>query len=104
MRVPFRLLDVFADEPFTGNQLCVVADVPHDLDADTMLALTREIGFSETSFVTAVRPDGYDVRIFTPDGELPFAGHPTIGTAFVLVADGRVASSAVQACAAGDIP
>lgn len=104
MRVPFRLLDVFADEPFTGNQLCVVPDAPPDLDAETMLTLAREIGFSETAFVTAVRSDGYDVRIFTPDGELPFAGHPTIGTAFMLVSDGRVASSAVQTCAAGKIP
>jgi trans-2,3-dihydro-3-hydroxyanthranilate isomerase len=104
MRVPFRLLDVFADEPFTGNQLCVVPDAPPDLEAETMLTLAREIGFSETAFVTAVRPDGYDVRIFTPDGELPFAGHPTIGTAFVLVSDGRVDPSAVQTCAAGEIP
>ena len=76
MRVPFRLLDVFADVPFSGNQLCVVPDVPDGVDADTMLTLAREIAFSETTFVTAVRDDGYDVRIFTPDGELPFAGHP----------------------------
>ena len=93
MRVPFRLLDVFADTPFAGNQLCVVPDVPDGLDAETMLTLAREIGFSETTFVTAVRDDGYDVRIFTPDGELPFAGHPTIGTAFVLVSEGGVSTS-----------
>ncbi len=104
MRVPFRLLDVFADEPFTGNQLCVVPDVPAGLDAELMLMLAREIAFSETTFVTAVRDDGYDVRIFTPDGELPFAGHPTIGTAFVLVSDGRLAASLVQTSAAGDVP
>ncbi len=69
-----------------------------------MLTLAREIAFSETTFVTAVREDGYDVRIFTPDGELPFAGHPTIGTAFVLVSDGRVSPSLVQTSAAGDVP
>ncbi|MDH4112350.1 MAG: PhzF family phenazine biosynthesis protein [Actinomycetota bacterium] len=104
MRVPFRLLDVFAETPFAGNQLCVVPDVPDGLDADTMLTLAREIAFSETTFVTAVRGDGYDVRIFTPDGELAFAGHPTIGTAFLLAAEGRAPRSLVQTCGAGDVP
>jgi trans-2,3-dihydro-3-hydroxyanthranilate isomerase len=104
MRVPFRLLDVFADAPFSGNQLCVVSEVPEGLDAATMLTLAREIAFSETTFVTAVRDDGYDVRIFTPDGELPFAGHPTIGTAFLLVSEGRVPATLVQTSAAGDVP
>lgn len=104
MRVPFRLLDVFADAPFSGNQLCVVPDVPGGVDAATMLTLAREIAFSETTFVTAVRDDGYDVRIFTPDGELPFAGHPTIGTAFLLVSEGRVPTTLVQTSAAGDVP
>ena len=104
MQVPFRLLDVFAEAPFSGNQLCVVPEVPDGLDAATMLTLAREIGFSETTFVTATRDDGYDVRIFTPDGELAFAGHPTLGTAFALVADGRVAPSLVQSSAAGEVP
>jgi trans-2,3-dihydro-3-hydroxyanthranilate isomerase len=104
MRVPFRLLDVFAETPFSGNQLCVVPDVPEGLDAVTMLTLAREIAFSETTFVTAVRDDGYDVRIFTPDGELPFAGHPTIGTAFLLASEGRVRPSVVQTSAAGEVP
>ncbi|MGZ8631384.1 MAG: PhzF family phenazine biosynthesis protein [Actinomycetota bacterium] len=104
MRVAFRLLDVFAEEPFAGNQLCVVSEVPPGLGGDSMLTLTREIGFSETTFVTAVRADGYDVRIFTPDAELPFAGHPTIGTAFALVSEGRVSSPLVQTSAAGDVP
>ena len=104
MRVSFQLLDVFADAPFSGNQLCVVPDVPEGLDAATMLTLAREIAFSETTFVTAVRDEGYDVRIFTPDGELPFAGHPTIGTAFLLVSEGRVPATLVQTSAAGDVP
>lgn len=102
--LPFRLLDVFAEQPFAGNQLCVIPDTPADLSVDQMLTLAREINFSETTFVTAIRPDGYDVRIFTPAGELPFAGHPTLGTAFALAAEGRVAASLVQRCAAGDIP
>jgi trans-2,3-dihydro-3-hydroxyanthranilate isomerase len=104
VRLPFHLLDVFAEEPFAGNQLCVVSDAPSDLDGATMLTLAREIGFSETTFVTAVRDDGYDVRIFTPDAELPFAGHPTLGTAFLLVSLGRVRPSLVQTSAAGDVP
>ena len=104
MRIPFRLVDVFADAPFGGNQLCVVPETPPELDTATMQALALEIGFSETTFVTAVRPDGYDVRIFTPEEELPFAGHPTLGTAFTLAREGTIGSEAVQRCGAGDIP
>jgi trans-2,3-dihydro-3-hydroxyanthranilate isomerase len=104
MRVPFRLVDVFAEAPFGGNQLCVVPEVPVGLDDQTMQALAMEIGFSETTFVTAVRPTGYDVRIFTPEVELPFAGHPTLGTAFTLAREGLIGSETVQHCAAGDIP
>ena len=104
MRVPFRLVDVFAETPFGGNQLCVVPEVPEDLDPATMQALALEIGFSETTFVTAVRPDGYDVRIFTPEEELPFAGHPTVGTAFVLAREGMTGTDVVQHCGAGDVP
>src|SRR5215212_3125355 len=104
MRVPFRLVDVFAESPFGGNQLCVVPEVPAGVDGDLMLAITREIGFSETTFVTAVRPSGYDVRIFTPEKELPFAGHPTLGTAFTLVREGMTSPDLVQHSAAGDIP
>jgi trans-2,3-dihydro-3-hydroxyanthranilate isomerase len=104
MDVGFRLLDVFTDRPFAGNQLCVVPEVPDALDAETMLTLTREIGFSETTFVTGVRPDGYDVRIFTPEKELPFAGHPTLGTAFLLAAENRCGAELTQACGAGEIP
>jgi trans-2,3-dihydro-3-hydroxyanthranilate isomerase len=104
VRVPFVLLDVFAEAPFSGNQLCVVPETPEGLGADTMLTLAREIAFSETTFVTAVRPDGYDVRIFTPEKELPFAGHPTLGTAFALASSGRTGADVVQRCGAGEIP
>jgi trans-2,3-dihydro-3-hydroxyanthranilate isomerase len=104
MRVPFRLVDVFAEAPFGGNQLCVVPEVPEGLDDDTMLALAMEIGFSETTFVTAVRPTGYDIRIFTPEKELPFAGHPTLGTAFTLARESMVGAETVQRCKAGEIP
>ena len=103
MEIPFRMLDVFTDVPFAGNQLCVVAEVPSGVDADLMQTLAAEMGFVETTFVTAIRPDGYDVRIFTPVSELPFAGHPTLGTAFTLVCEGRVAARVTQRSAAGDI-
>jgi trans-2,3-dihydro-3-hydroxyanthranilate isomerase len=103
MEIPFRLVDVFTPRPFAGNQLCVVPD-PVDLDHDAMLELAREIGFSETTFVTSADGDRYAMRIFCPDRELPFAGHPTLGTAFVMVREGRVSSPAVQSVSAGEIP
>lgn len=104
MKVAFHLLDVFAEQPFTGNQLCVVSESPPGLDTATMLLLTREIHFSETTFVTARHADGYSLRIFTPASELPFAGHPTLGTAFCLVAQGLAPAELVQRCAAGEVP
>ena len=103
MRVSFRLVDVFAEVRFAGNQLCVVPDPPPGLSDEQMLTITREINFSETTFVTAVREGGYDVRIFTPVNELPFAGHPTLGTAFTLVSEGRLSTPAIQTSVAGDV-
>ncbi len=103
MEVSFRLVDVFCERPFSGNQLCVVPD-PGELDDATMQSLAMEIGFSETTFVTESGGDRYAMRIFTPGSELPFAGHPTIGTAFVLVAEGRVSTPATQVVKAGEFP
>ena len=103
VEVWFRLVDVFCERPLAGNQLCVVPDAT-GLDGSTMQALAREIGFSETTFVTQVGEDGYGMRIFTPGQELPFAGHPTLGTAFVLVSEGRARSPLTQTVAAGDFP
>ena len=104
MEVSFRIVDVFTPVPFAGNRLCVVPDPPAGLDATTMQTLALEIGFAETTYVTGVRDGGYDVRIFTPDAELPFAGHPTLGTAFTLASEDRVGSHVVQTSAAGDVP
>jgi trans-2,3-dihydro-3-hydroxyanthranilate isomerase len=104
VRVPFSLVDVFTPEPFAGNQLCVIPEPPADLDAAAMQMLAQEIGFSETTYVTAILDDGYDIRIFTPIEELPFAGHPTLGTAFVLAGLGLVPPNLVQTSAAGDVP
>jgi len=103
MDVPFRIVDVFTERPLAGNQLCVVPE-PVELDDATMQALALEIGFSETTFVTEYGADCYAMRIFTPDQELPFAGHPTLGTAFVMVSEGRVTSPVVQVVQAGEIP
>jgi trans-2,3-dihydro-3-hydroxyanthranilate isomerase len=80
------LVDVFAERPYAGNQLAVVVGhKPEQWPAERMQAFAREMNFSETTFA-APSPEGgaYDVRIFTPTLELPFAGHPTLGTAWVL--------------------
>jgi len=83
--------DVFTDTPFTGNPLAVVFGAD-GLPDETLLAITREFNYSETTFVFAAETPGTTrrVRIFTPGGEVPFAGHPTLGTAHVLVATGVV--------------
>ena len=103
MQVRFRLVDVFTETPFAGNQLCVVTDPPAELDPATMQTLAQEIGFSETTFVTESGGSRYSMRIFTPNRELPFAGHPTLGTAFTLAHDGRITSPAIQTTAVGDV-
>jgi trans-2,3-dihydro-3-hydroxyanthranilate isomerase len=103
VEIPFRIADVFCERPLEGNQLCVIPE-PVDLDDATMQALAREIGFSETTFVTEAGGDRYAMRIFTPGQELPFAGHPTIGTAFVLASEGRITSPATQVVKAGEYP
>jgi trans-2,3-dihydro-3-hydroxyanthranilate isomerase len=84
-RFRYVVADVFTDTPLAGNQLAVFTDA-RDLDPLTMQALAKEMNFSETVFVLPPRAEDADVRIriFTPRKELPFAGHPTLGTAFVL--------------------
>ncbi len=77
------IVDVFAESPLSGNQLAVV-DGAGRLDSATMQAIALETNFSETTFVLEERPGEARVRIFTPNRELPFAGHPTLGTAWVL--------------------
>lgn len=96
MRYAFRIVDVFTDRPFAGNQLAVVLDA-EGLDSEQMQAIASEFRLAETTFVTPSGMDGCDCRvhIFTPVQELPMAGHPTIGTAVVLESLGRVSGSAV---------
>jgi len=80
----YVIADVFTDTPLAGNQLAVFTDA-RDLDTQTMQALALEVGFSESVFVFSPESGGHvKIRIFTPYFELPFAGHPTLGTAFVL--------------------
>jgi len=87
----FHIVDVFARERYTGNQLAVVTDAG-DLSGAEMQTIAAEFDYSETTFVTGTPTrDGWPVRIFTPAEEVPFAGHPTLGTAAVVrdeLADG----------------
>lgn len=83
----FYIVDVFAESKYAGNQLAVFCGAGvAELSEAQMLLIAREINYSETTFIRSPDPrdGGYDVRIFTPKKELPFAGHPTLGTAFVL--------------------
>ena len=77
------IVDVFAETRYAGNQLAVVRDAAW-LDTPRMQAIALEMNFSETTFVVEQKTGSARVRIFTPDHELPFAGHPTLGTAWVL--------------------
>jgi trans-2,3-dihydro-3-hydroxyanthranilate isomerase len=80
----YVVVDVFTDTPLTGNQLAVFTD-GREVDDETMQSLAREMAFSETVFVLPPENGGHArIRIFTPVAELPFAGHPTLGSAFVL--------------------
>ncbi|MDQ3492027.1 MAG: PhzF family phenazine biosynthesis protein [Chloroflexota bacterium] len=93
-RFRFRTVDVFTDRPFRGNPLAVFPDADGLTDAE-MQDIAREMNLSETSFVLTPTERGrargadYRVRFFTPGLELPFAGHPSIGTAWVLADEGR---------------
>jgi trans-2,3-dihydro-3-hydroxyanthranilate isomerase len=91
--VPFsyHTADVFTDIPFGGNQLAVIPDAGR-ITPEQMLQVTREFNFSETVFVFPPEtPTGTRrLRIFNPGGEMPFAGHPTVGTAFVLACTGEI--------------
>jgi len=81
----FYMVDVFAERKYEGNQLAVVRNAGR-LSDDQIQKITKEMNYSETTFILSEeqRDGGYDVRIFTPGGEVPFAGHPTLGTAYVI--------------------
>ncbi len=81
----FYIVDVFAERKYTGNQLAVFHGSPMP-SSEEMQQIAHEMNYSETTFITSTEPHdgGYDVRIFTADQEVPFAGHPTLGTAYII--------------------
>jgi trans-2,3-dihydro-3-hydroxyanthranilate isomerase len=90
MKVPFQTVDVFTDRKFGGNPLAVIPDAG-GLSTEQMQAIAAEFNLAETTFVLPPQDpkNTAHVRIFTPRSELPFAGHPNVGTAFVLARMGR---------------
>ncbi len=83
--LPFFIADVFAEKKYAGNQLAVFRNAA-GLSGEEMQRIAREMNYSETTFILSddINDGGFDVRIFTPGEEVPFAGHPTLGTAFII--------------------
>lgn len=101
----YKVVDVFTRQPLLGNPVAVVLDA-EGLDTDTMQRIARWTNLSETTFLLAPTRDAadYRLRIFTPLSELPFAGHPTLGTAHAVLESGRVTprdGRLVQECGVG---
>ncbi|HEX7548043.1 MAG TPA: PhzF family phenazine biosynthesis protein [Candidatus Methylomirabilis sp.] len=90
MEIAFEQVDVFTDRPFAGNPLCVVPDGT-GLSTEQMQDIAKEMNLSETTFVLPPTDPraAYWMRIFTPAKEIPFAGHPSVGTAYVMACAGR---------------
>ncbi len=102
-RLDYDVVDVFAPRPYAGNPLAVVHG-SDGLDTEQLQAIANEFNLSETAFPVPLDDSSYRVRIFTPSAELPFAGHPTLGTAWVLHSRGDVGPGPlVQHCGAGPI-
>jgi trans-2,3-dihydro-3-hydroxyanthranilate isomerase len=107
VNLTFYIVDVFAEEKYAGNQLAVVRGGA-GLPDETLQKIALEMNYSETTFVLSEEEPGggYDVRIFTPGDEIPFAGHPTLGTAYVIqyeILAGPVESITLK-LKAGEIP
>ena len=105
-QLSYRILNVFTigDDPFSGNPLCVFEDA-QGLSTDQMQNLARQLNLSETTFVAPAGGEATAaVRIFTPDFEMPFAGHPTLGTAHVVRELFTAGDALVLRMPAGDIP
>jgi trans-2,3-dihydro-3-hydroxyanthranilate isomerase len=86
MNLPFYIVDVFAEKKYAGNQLAVFLDA-ESLSEQQMQKIAREINFAESTFITKLEPENKaaEIRIFTADHEMQFAGHPIIGTSWVLM-------------------
>ena len=107
MSLTFYIVDVFAEEKYAGNQLAVVRGGA-GLPDETLQKIALEMNYSETTFILSEEEidGGYDVRIFMPGDEVPFAGHPTLGTAYVIQHEilDRPAGRITLNLKAGDIP
>ena len=108
--LPFVVVDVFTDRPYAGNPLAIILDA-EDLSTSQMQRIAREFNLSETAFplrptdVQRAAGADYVLRIFTPDVELPFAGHPSVGSAWWLAETGRISRGSVyQLCGEGLLP
>jgi trans-2,3-dihydro-3-hydroxyanthranilate isomerase len=102
----YDIVDVFTDRPFAGNPLAVVHG-GEALTTEQMQTIANEFGLSETTFAlpTSTPDADYRLRIFTPAAELPFAGHPSVGSAWVLASAGLIRTGqVVQECGAGLLP
>ena len=103
----FYIVDCFAEEKYQGNALLVVV-ADWGISSEEQQKIAREINFSETTFILSDRQEngGYDVRIWTPNAEVPFAGHPTLGTAYVIqkLLENGENSSVILNLAVGQIP
>ena len=99
----FRIVNVFAEAPLAGNPLCVFEDA-RGLDGATMQAIALQFNLSETTFVLPSADADAEVRIFTPTFEMPFAGHPTLGSAHVVRSSRRTGDDVTLAMKAGRIP
>jgi trans-2,3-dihydro-3-hydroxyanthranilate isomerase len=96
-QIPFQTVDVFTESPFTGNPLAVITDA-RSLTSEEMQQIAREFNYSETTFVLPPEDPEHTarVRIFDPANELPFAGHPNVGTGFVIARAGEVLGKPVN--------
>ena len=85
MKIKYYIVDVFATNKYEGNQLAVFIDLKNQLSDAQMQKMAREINFAETTFIKAIKNDARCVvRIFTPEHEVPFAGHPSLGTSYII--------------------
>jgi trans-2,3-dihydro-3-hydroxyanthranilate isomerase len=106
-QIKFYMVDVFAREKYAGNQLAVFLDLEQKLSMEQMQQMTREINFAESTFIRSIESDGsFGVRIFTTEYEVPFAGHPTLGTAYILAKhlSSKPVNEIVLRLKKGDVP
>lgn len=84
-KIDYYIVDVFAKRKYEGNQLAVYVDLEDELDQAEMLQIAKEINFAESTFIKKkITKNTYAVKIFTTESEIPFAGHPTIGTSYII--------------------